>query len=460
MGPLSSRPSGEGPGRARGWLVRARKSLPGEQVRRKERSRRRRHCTKPGGELLRAGMGAPEKPQWGAGGVFGSHPCPEPFAGPSGPLAAMRVYNREVFFSQTPRPVCPRRPHGPRAAAAVPEGSPGAQGGGGPLRAAGGQRSGSTRLCCWLSFSPVGERTAGWRPRGLAPASSTCPPSPPPRRETGAVCRVRVRVCVCPCGRRAVPPRVHACVYVCTCMCVKVCMCVSVREARCPPACVSVCVCPCASVCVRVHPCVSVCVRAFPGRGRVRLLCLLRPECACPSVCLSLAQLHACSPPGQQRRLGAASCAEGELGPRTPACRLPFRGLDRGHSAYWAPRGPQLVPRAREGGWPGIQLATPLLAHPCTVLSSVLKGLRAPQTRPRWPPHCPLAGPTSTLGTAEGPGSRCVSSLGTQSALTRSPGAGKGLRPPCLPLFAPPASSLRHEADRAPPLPSLSGGCP
>lgn len=190
-----------------------------------------------------------------------------------------------------------------------------------------------------------------------------------------------VHVCVCLCGRRAVPPRV------------------------CP--CVSVCV-----VCVRVCPCVSVCVRAFPGRGRVRLLCLLRPECACPSVCLSLAQLHACSPRGQQRRLGAASCAEGELAPRTPACRLPFRGPDRGHSAYWAPRGPQLIPRAWEGGWPGIQLATPLLAHPCTVLSSVLKGLRAPQTRPRWPPHCPLAGPTSTLGTAEGPGSRCVSSLG------------------------------------------------
>lgn len=47
---------------------------------------------------------------------------------------------------------------------------------------------------------------------------------------------------------------------------------------------------------------------------------------------------------------------------------------------------------------------------------------------------------------------------GTQSALTRSPGAGKGLRPPCLPLFAPPASSLRHEADCAPPLPACPEG--
>lgn len=296
-------------------------------------------------------MGAPEKPQWGAGGVFGSHPCPEPFAGPSGPLAAMRVYNREVFFSQTPRPVCPRRPHGPRAAAAVPGGPPGS----GRRRAAAGGR----RAAVWEHTSLLlALLLARWRKDGGLETERPGPGllhvslSSPPRRETGAVCRVRVRVCVCPCGRRAVPPRVHACVYVCACMCVKVCMCVSVREARCPPACVSVCVRVRVSVCVRVCPCASVCVRVracVPREGRVRLLCLLRPECACPSVCLSLAQLHACSPPGQQRRLGAASCAEGELGPRTPACRLPFRGLDRGHSAYWAPRGLQLVPRAREG---------------------------------------------------------------------------------------------------------------
>lgn len=199
--------------------------------------------------------------------------------------------------------------------------------------------------------------------------------SPPPRRETGAVCRVRVRVC--PCGRCTVPMCVcvlRVCAYVCEGVCVHVsvwetcfppvcaCLCVRVCAHVCESVHVCVClcgrravpprVCPCVSVCVRVCrvcPCVSVCVRAFPGRGRVRLLCLLRPECACPSVCLSLAQLHACSPRGQQRRLGAASCAKGELAPRTSACRLPFRGPDRGHSAYWAPRGPQLVPRAREG---------------------------------------------------------------------------------------------------------------
>lgn len=431
MGPLSSRPSGEGPGRARGWLVRARKSLPGEQVRRKERSRRRRHCTKPGGELLRAGMGAPEKPQWGAGGVFGSHPCVEPSPGHRD-LSPRCVFIIERFSSARLHSGCVL------AGRTAPELRPRSLGGPPGLRAEEGRcgRRAGSGLGAHVSAagSPsrplekgrrAGDREAWPRPPPRVPRA----PHPAGRLApfVGSVCVcahvggalspcvcvccvcvhmcARVCVSVCPCGRRAFPLCVHACVYVCARMCVKVCMCacVCVGGVLSPRVCVRVC---------RVCPCVSVCVRAFPGRGRVRLLCLLRPECACPSVCLSLAQLHACSPRGQQRRLGAASCAEGELAPRTPACRLPFRGPDRGHSAYWAPRGPQLVPRAREGGWPGIQLATPLLAHPCTVLSSVLKGLRAPQTRPRWPPHCPLAGPTSTLGTAEGPGSRCVSSLG------------------------------------------------
>lgn len=334
MGPLSSRPSGEGPGRARGWLVRARKSLPGEQVRRKERSRRRRHCTKPGGELLRAGMGAPEKPQWGAGGVFGSHPCPEPSPGHRDlsprcvflieRFSSARLHSQCVLAGRTAPELWPLSLGVPRGLSlGVPQGS-------GRRRAA----AGSGRAAVWEHTSLLlALLLARWRTdSGLeterpGPGLLHVSLSPPPRRETGAVCRVRVRVC--PCGRCTVPMCVcvlRVCAYVCEGVCVHVsvwetcfppvcaCLCVRVCAHVCESVHVCVClcgrravpprVCPCVSVCVvcvRVCPCVSVCVRAFPGRGRVRLLCLFRPECACPSVCLSLAQLHACSPRGQQR---------------------------------------------------------------------------------------------------------------------------------------------------------------
>lgn len=317
MGPLSSRPSGEGPGRARGWLVRARKSLPGEQVRRKERSRRRRHCTKPGGELLRAGMGAPEKPQWGAGGVFGSHPCPEPSPGHRG-LSPRCVFIIERFSSARLHAQCVL------AGRTAPELQP--QSLGGPLGS--GRRraaAGGGRAAVWEHTSLLlALLLARWRKDGGLETERPGPGllhvslSSPPRRETDAICRVRVRVC--PCGRCTVPMCVcvlRVCAYVCEGVCVRV----SVWETCFPPVCACLCVRVRAHVCESVHVCVCLCGRrAVPPRVcpcvSVCVVCVR--VCPCASVCVVCVRVCPCAcvrSPG-----GAASgcCVSSDLSVPVP----------------------------------------------------------------------------------------------------------------------------------------------